>query len=109
VSETLQAAKVLAPEATLGCLQLNVARVRHRFVVGVLGGVPPAVSIDDAGEAVLIRGPVREAADPACLGAVARPHDGKCRSLFLAGLNRSRSTPGRFRGNAGGPAQHADN
>ncbi len=49
VRETLQAAQVLASETTPGCLQPDEARVCRCFVVGVLGGVPPGVSVDDTG------------------------------------------------------------
>jgi len=52
----LQVAKLLASETTPDCLQLDEGRVRHRFVVEALDNAGPAVSVDDMGEAVAIRG-----------------------------------------------------
>ena len=73
--KTLQAAKVLASETTPGCLQPDEARVCRCFVVGVLGSVPPAVSVDDTGQGVLIRGSTGKPTDPSGLRLIAHLHD----------------------------------
>jgi hypothetical protein len=49
-SETLQPPEVLAPEATPSGFDLDKGGIRGGFIVGVLGFVAAAVSVDDASQ-----------------------------------------------------------
>jgi len=75
LSQTLQPPKVLATKATPSGFDLDKGGMRGGLVVGVLGIIMAAASVDDASTPILRGQARRQAADPVKLAGVELVHE----------------------------------